>query len=81
MSSVRKLTAMIRMMTFESGGVHGDEDGAAGVKSELHPLELELLDVVRHHVLDRMDLLRHHGEHAHVNPKHRLTNILLLLQV
>ena len=52
-------------------GVHGDEDGAAGVQRELHPLELEALDVVGHGVLDGVDLLGHHGQHPHLYPGHR----------
>ena len=48
-------------------GVHGDEDGAAGVKRELHPLELEALDVVCHGVLDGVDLLSHHGEDSQLD--------------
>ena len=49
-------------------GVHGDEDGAAGVEGELHSFKLETLDVVGDCVLDGVDLLRHHTQHSHLNP-------------
>ena len=58
-------------------GVHGDEDGAAGVKRELHPLELEALDVVCHGVLDGVDLLGHHGQHPHLYPGHRHRGVMI----
>ena len=48
-------------ITRPHAGVHGDEDGAAVVERQLHALEHELLDVVRHGVLDGVDLLSHHG--------------------
>ena len=49
-------------------GVHGDEDGAAGVEGQLDALELEGLDPVGNSVLYGVDLLGDDAEHPEVDP-------------
>ena len=49
-------------------GVHGDEDGAAGVERQLHSLKLESLDVVGHGMLNGVNLLSHNTQHSQLYP-------------
>ena len=49
-------------------GVHGDEDGAAGVEGQLHSFKLECLDIVSDCMLDGVNLLSHNTQHSELYP-------------